>query len=267
MKAILTFFFFSISTLLFSQHRFVYQLKFKIDSTDKTNIQTENFNLDIKDNASFFYSTSYAEYDSLTTANKISGITTQIKIEPKLDFLIKKNYITKEIVFNELLGMDNFQVIEPRKMKWEISQDFKTLDNYKVQKAETTFAGRTWICWFAQDIPFSDGPYKFSGLPGLIVEAYDSKEDFHFTLIQIVIPQKTFISQFYTNFGIRTIDVSYDEYIKKKKQIDADPTIFLKQMPGLDKISSSDLLEIQKDFVSSYRNKQKLRNNKIELSD
>lgn len=267
MKTILAIFFCSVSPLIFSQHRFVYQLKFKIDSTNKTNVQTENFNLDIMDNASCFYSTTYAEYDSIATANKVFGINSQIKVEPKLDFLVKKNYSTKEISFNELQGMDNFEVVEPRKIDWKILNEYKTLDNYKVQKAEADFGGRKWICWFAQDIPFSDGPYKFSGLPGLILEAYDSKYDYHFSLIQITKPKRLFVNQFYTTFGIRSIKVSYNDYVKKKKQIDDDPTVFLKEMPGLDKISSSDLQEIQKDFISSYRNKQKLRNNKIELSD
>ncbi|PKP22106.1 MAG: GLPGLI family protein, partial [Bacteroidetes bacterium HGW-Bacteroidetes-22] len=40
--------------------------------------------------------------------------------------------------------------------------------------------GRDYIAWFAPDLPISEGPYKFSGLPGLILEVTDTHSNFHF---------------------------------------------------------------------------------------
>lgn len=42
---------------------------------------------------------------------------------------------------------------------------------YECVKAYTDFHGRKWSVWFTTDIPVSNGPWKFGGLPGLILEA------------------------------------------------------------------------------------------------
>ena len=47
------------------------------------------------------------------------------------------------------------------------------------------FRGRKWTAWFTQNIPIPEGPYKFSGLPGLIVEIYDSQNHYHYELTKV----------------------------------------------------------------------------------
>lgn len=69
------------------------------------------------------------------------------------------------------------------KPRWQILADEKTVVGYQCQKARTDFRGRTWIVWFAIDIPVSDGPWKLCGLPGLILEAEDKKGEFSFKCI------------------------------------------------------------------------------------
>jgi hypothetical protein len=49
-------------------------------------------------------------------------------------------------------------------------------------KATTSFAGRNYEAWFTPEIPISDGPYKFYGLPGLIFKICDKKNQHVFTL-------------------------------------------------------------------------------------
>ncbi|HTN68436.1 MAG TPA: GLPGLI family protein, partial [Dysgonamonadaceae bacterium] len=59
----------------------------------------------------------------------------------------------------------------------------KTLLDYSCQMAVCNFRGREWTAWFATYIPVSDGPWKFGGLPGLIMEAYDKGNQYVFTIV------------------------------------------------------------------------------------
>lgn len=65
-------------------------------------------------------------------------------------------------------------------INWEITKDTASFSGLQCQKATALFKGRKWIAWFAPSIPFPSGPWKLNGLPGLIVEAYDSKKDVQF---------------------------------------------------------------------------------------
>lgn len=75
---------------------------------------------------------------------------------------------------------------EPAKpTPWEIVDETQELNGYLAQKATTHFAGRDYIAWFTTEIPIPDGPYLFSGLPGLIIELYDTRDHYHFTMVGI----------------------------------------------------------------------------------
>ena len=68
---------------------------------------------------------------------------------------------------------------------WQLQEGDSIVCEYTCQKAVTTFRGRTWTVWYTLDIPYSDGPWKFCGLPGLILHAYDSEGMFRFNCIGI----------------------------------------------------------------------------------
>ncbi|WP_295993227.1 GLPGLI family protein [uncultured Alistipes sp.] len=62
--------------------------------------------------------------------------------------------------------------IEP--MSWEITQRQDTVAGYLCTQAEANFRGRRYRAWFAPDIPLNIGPWKFAGLPGLVLRAEDA---------------------------------------------------------------------------------------------
>ena len=66
---------------------------------------------------------------------------------------------------------------------WKMSGDTSTVLNYLCQKASATFRGRTYVAWFTLDIPINDGPWKFYGLPGMILKVQDTEGQFCWEVI------------------------------------------------------------------------------------
>ena len=69
--------------------------------------------------------------------------------------------------------------------EWKLLEGDSIVCKYSCHKAVTTFRGRTWTVWYTLDLPYSDGPWKFCGLPGLVLHAYDSDGYFRFNCIGI----------------------------------------------------------------------------------
>ena len=174
--------------IIFSQAtRFVYQVSMKLDSTNRNEVKTETANLDINSEKSIFYGEKRLQRDSIFGRARQTGSfnfdrSQMESLRSNIDFTVDKNSKTGTKTFNTRIGRDQYTYEEDRTMDWKILPETVKIGDYKTQKAETTFAGRKWFAWFTTDIPFQDGPYKFSGLPGLIVKVEDSKDDYSFDL-------------------------------------------------------------------------------------
>lgn len=59
-------------------------------------------------------------------------------------------------------------------IQWEITDSTKTVLGYDCVMAKANYHGRNWTAWFTPDIPVQEGPWKLTGLPGLILEAAES---------------------------------------------------------------------------------------------
>lgn len=75
-------------------------------------------------------------------------------------------------------------------IKWSILPEQKKIHSYSCQKAVAKFQGREYEAWFTIGIPISAGPYKFTGLPGLILELRDTEGHYHWECIGISQPSK-----------------------------------------------------------------------------
>lgn len=81
--------------------------------------------------------------------------------------------------FSQILiqdGSNIFRTIydEPINFNWQLSSDTATIDNILCKKANCNAFGRSWVAWYSEAYPFPYGPYKFCGLPGLIIKIEDS---------------------------------------------------------------------------------------------
>lgn len=81
-----------------------------------------------------------------------------------------------EFVYNE----------ELEQIAWRFTDTTKTsILGYSCFVAECYFRGRNWRVWFAVDIPYPYGMWKFNGLPGIILKAEDSQGFFQWQAVGI----------------------------------------------------------------------------------
>lgn len=108
------------------------------------------------------------------------------KLIPKSGMRTKvyKNYPDGKMTITDNVLSDYYLYEEEMNIQeWNLhDESVKTILGYECQKATCKFRGREWTAWFALDIPISDGPWKFSGLPGLIMEVYDRGEQYYFCI-------------------------------------------------------------------------------------
>ena len=69
--------------------------------------------------------------------------------------------------------------------QWEVSEDTMIVAGYLCQKAICHFRGRDFVAWFTPEIPINNGPWKFGGLPGLIMKIYDKDEIFVYECVKV----------------------------------------------------------------------------------
>ena len=58
---------------------------------------------------------------------------------------------------------------------WKVCDEWNEMLGYRVRRAECSFRGRDYVAWFAPELPVSEGPWKFCGLPGLVMHVYDTE--------------------------------------------------------------------------------------------
>jgi GLPGLI family protein len=76
------------------------------------------------------------------------------------------------------LAMNSYLTEEPiPAIDWKISSDTATFGGLHSQKATAHFKGRDYIVWFSPDLPVRTGPWKLGGLPGVILDAHDTKNE------------------------------------------------------------------------------------------
>ncbi|MBT2622559.1 GLPGLI family protein [Chryseobacterium sp. ISL-6] len=183
MKNLFLVFFLFVQMIHGQNKRFIYQYKYVPDSTNRSNVVKELMFLDITNAKSSFYSHRKNVEDSTSIAQAKKG---QFYI-PNADLLyrIEKNYPDKVFFKTTDYGLGKIKVEDDRKMEWKIFPDKQKIGEYNTQKAITNFGGRQWTAWFSSDITIQDGPYKFKGLPGLIIKIEDNTHSHAFELVGV----------------------------------------------------------------------------------
>ncbi|MEA3504696.1 MAG: GLPGLI family protein [Bacteroidota bacterium] len=189
-----------------------YSLKYQLDSLSDFHSQSDMY-LFLGENTSKFLSSEM--YSSDTVMRQISNVAEFQEFAadrhrpfPRVLYRILKNYPKGKIIHIEHVIPSTFKCKEElNQFNWQLTGDTTTIEGYKVQKATCDFGGRSWVAWFTSEISYSDGPYKFNGLPGLILNIHDTRNHYVFEFIAIEKP----------NYNLM-IDIEEFDFVEATKQ-------------------------------------------------
>ena len=257
-----------------SANRFFYELTFKpkkgIDSLQKAVMI-----LDVTDKKSLYRdyltvsqdSVLKIEVEKMQKAGVFKDLSKSFQM-PKFAYKITKEYPTMKVNFSERMLNSVFGYNEEPKFNWKISNDKQKIGEYEAQKATTEFGGRKWTAWFTESIPFPDGPYKFSGLPGLIVKIEDAEKNYSWELkgnkkIENY-NELSYSEQLMAQFGgsLKTTDITREKFEKTLADFKKDPFANMRdqlsqipadaKMPGTDKSVKDFIAEKERETKELY---------------
>lgn len=268
MKPILSLILMFVGSLIFAQETlFVYKVRYKSDSLAERH-QSVNYALLLgKETVKFF------PYEALVNDSifKQKGEYQYVSKSIGFDYRLKRkinddenvNYYSKSPLYYSVKTQD-------KAPKWQLHPDTKMIDNYKVQRATADFGGRSWEAWYTSDIAIPEGPYKFRGLPGMILEIYDTKSNFLFQLVEIKkMPKSVDTSTFLENLNqTKALPITEKQWVKLQMDYYKNPgkdfkggTIYVQGKDGQMKAVQMD----SKEMVEGTQKLLKKHNNPIEL--
>lgn len=195
MKKLMSFFLLTVFLAVNAQetaNRFFYELTFK-PKTDSAKLDKVMMILDITKSKSLFRDYTMVAQDSIMKIQveqmQKSGVykdMSKMVTMPKFSEKIYKTYPDMNVQYVETISSGftplNIGYNDAIKFDWKITNEKTKIGNYNAQKATTEFGGRKWNAWFTSDIALQDGPYKFYGLPGLIVKVEDDEKNYSWEL-------------------------------------------------------------------------------------
>ena len=172
----------------------IYERRMEYDTLNRNNkVRINTLTLKAGKNHSAFYDARLKWIDSMEYINDdyIHSLYEGVKYYSTKGALhqikLFKNYPEGKIRIHDAFDLCRWHIDEDiEKPEWNIIADSTTnILGYECMLAVARFRGREWHAWFSPEIPFPDGPWKLWGLPGLILKAYDSNQDYIFTAQEI----------------------------------------------------------------------------------
>lgn len=213
----------SIIVTNFSYSQNSYQVKYKM-TTLFDGIKNYDAKLTFSElNSSFEYQlfskdTTTVERED-NNGNKVISIP--VKNQQAVYLNLKEKKITELKYFKSLYLVEDTLSFP----QWIITEEMKNVNNYQCQKATAFYKGREYEVWYSNEYPTVFGPWKLNGLPGLIILAYDKKNEVIFEALEI---QKTDVKTLPIKNS--TKHISKDEFDNKIKNWQKDYEERLKSM-------------------------------------
>ncbi|MGC4129898.1 MAG: GLPGLI family protein [Bergeyella sp.] len=257
------------SVFAFSQtHRFFYELEYKSDST-QTELKKRTMILDINPEETKYYDRVFLIKDSINKKfnSQNTNWTDQIPV-------IRKRNSNKNTNF-EMIDFQAYSYVTEDVIDWKLSKETQKYQSFNLQKATANFGGRKWIAWFTKDLPFSEGPYKFTGLPGLVILLEDEKSNYKFSFIKNENLKETYDTSNFLEVRHRNKPIPVTEKIFNKKRMEYfnDPIQDIKTQLQNGSISSVDFNGVRytkpeelRPIIEDEQDEMRKNNNPIELN-
>lgn len=232
--------------------RFIYKYRSLTDTLKKDTTITEMY-LDVHNKESIFYDIQNYKNDSIASSHgeKLTNFENIVfKQYPNAISLITKLY------------NDTYIVSDPRKMVWNILPEKKKINEFLTQKATLDFGGRTWTAWFSTEIPIPDGPYKFHGLPGLIVKIEDHTLTHIFELIAVKKTDALLNDKINRQ---KSLSIDQKTYTKLYREYRENPNKNINRIDIVETQDGKSGSEFKRNMENYYKNRLKKDNNIIEI--
>lgn len=209
-----------------------YQVQFLKDTLNIESKTNEIMALQIGDNISLYKSEQKRKIDSLRKESIKKSMQNAKKGAVMIDFSqIPRVNLVHEVykkddetnIFDNIVK-DQYVYPVHKKIVWKIDDETKNIAGYNCQKATGKYNNRKYIAWFTKEIPVSEGPYTFKGLPGLVLEVYDKKKYFYISLISIQNLKEEIKP---INKAIQT---TYHDFVKKRREVNDNPIAELQKL-------------------------------------
>lgn len=164
--------------------------------------------------------TEIAVNDNYLFIPSLSGETSQLYKDRKKNVITIMDFDNTNFDTDELFFLYE-EEISP--ITWEMREDTMSVLGYTCTKATCDLGGRHFIAWFTQEIPINDGPYKFYGLPGMILKIEDSEKLFKFEAIGL---EKLDNTEIVIDDNAKYLKCSKEEYNTLKKRMQENFTVF-----------------------------------------
>ncbi len=137
------------------------------------------------------------------------------------------------------------------KINWKLLAETKEILGHQCKKAEGEFRGRKVFAYFAPQIPLSAGPWKYAGLPGLILEAWDNDEKFRYIAKRILLNTNLEVPNHLSIYiaDLKTKMIPFKDFINKENEFKKKTIeMIAASMPENSFFTSDDLRENSREL-------------------
>jgi len=125
--------------------------------------------------------------DDFKYDKKSDSYNKEIDLSDGSGMYMKINLMDSTLIHTSNIGKTKYLIHESLPvMNWKLEEGEKEINDFICKKATLNFRGRDYIAWYNPKIPVPFGPWKFTGLPGLIMEISDLDNKYSWAAKKII---------------------------------------------------------------------------------